>query len=417
MRLSFPSRSTILAFLVFILVSCQSAPASKIKLKLTPTAPQIQSSPEIVPTLVITPLPKPVPTSVPSQPQTFIDATVWEHDPQVPILLYHRFLPNTYPQSYPTKTLLRDFQTELQTLYDNNFVLVSLQDWINGNLQVPAGRRPIIITLDDAFFADQIYFESNGQPSSNSGLGVLWNFSQQHPDFGFSAAIFANMGDKVYGNVKKGNWYENGPGWEDSLAKVIAWCIQHNALPYNHMYTHPRLDLTLTQQIPWELEKNDQSMRTFLKRINELDLVYGLDNMVALPYGAWPPSKGGKAAIMNYKNPEGKPLQAVLEAGYYYNALYLQPPYSSAYNPWHIPRIAGHIPAIDSLVKQKDQFPTADTCRIGSVQSSQTGDNLYLMELIHKAISEDHCPEGVYSFTGKLFRATSSQVVIINLNQ
>lgn len=214
-----------------------------------------------------------------------------------------------------------------------------------------------------------------------------------------------------------GNWYENGPGWEDSLANVIAWCIQHNAMPYNHMYTHPRLDLTQTDQIQWELEKNDQSMRTFLKRINELDLVNGLDNMVALPYGEWPPSEGGKQVILSYKNPEGKPLAAVLESGYYYNANYLQPPYSQSYNPWHIPRIAAHIPAINYLVSQKSQFPTANTCRIGPVQISQSGDDLYLKDQISKAIQENGCPEGVYSFSGKLFRASASGIDIINLNQ
>ncbi|MDR3574829.1 MAG: hypothetical protein P4L50_13275 [Anaerolineaceae bacterium] len=417
MRLSFQHRSAIFIFLMITMAACQSTPPVQVKSQPTPTNSQIRSTPEIAPSPVVTPLPTAVPTFVSTQAQDFINATVWEHDPQVPILLYHRFLPDSYTTSYPTKTVLRDFRSELESLYDNGYSLVSLQDWINGNLQVPAGRRPIIITLDDAFFADQIYLESDGQPSSNSGVGVLWEFSQQHPDFGFAASIFANMGDKVYGNIKKGNWYENGPGWEDSLAKVIVWCIQHNVLPYNHMYTHPRLDLTLTQQIPWELEKNDQSMRTFLKRANALDLVNGLANMVALPYGTWPPSKGGKEAILNYKNPEGKPLQAVLEAGYYYNAQYLQPPYSVAYNPWHIPRIAGHIPAINFLVKQKDQFPTASTCKIGPLQSAQIGDNLYLMDQILKAIRQNGCPEGVYSFSGKLFRASNSQIVILRPNQ
>jgi hypothetical protein len=417
MRLRIRYKSYTVVFLILFLTSCQSVRPTRIISTPAPTFSQIQYTPDKALNPVITPLPTTIPTGASSRPETFINATVWEQDPQVPILLYHRFLPDTYAKSYPTKTVFRDFHSELQSLFDNGYSLVSLQDWINGDLQVPAGRRPIIITLDDAFFADQIYLENNGQPSLNSGLGVLWEFSQQHPDFGFAASLFANMGDKVYGNIQKGNWYENGPGWEDSLAKVIAWCIQHNVMPYNHMYNHPRLDLTLTEQIPWELEKNDQSMRTFLKRINGLDLVKGVDNIVALPYGAWPLSKGGKAAILKYKNPEGVPLQAVLEAGYYYNAEYLQPPYSSAYNPWHIPRIAGHIPAINMLVEQKAQFPVAKTCSIGPVQPSQTGDNLYLMDQILKAIRADQCPAGVYSFSGKLFRASSTQIEIIKLNQ
>jgi len=422
MQKRFVHRCVIFIVLLSILAGCQSiSTARKNQYQPTLTVSKIQSRTTTPIKPVITQLPTTLPTAIPtavsSYPQDYIDATVWVQDPQVPVLQYHRFLPNTYKESYPTKTLLRDFETELQTLYDNGFVLVSLQDWIGGNLQVLAGRRPIIITLDDAFFADQIYLENNGQPSSNSGLGALWEFSQQHPDFGFAASLFANMGDKVYGNIKVGNWYENGPGWENSLAKVIAWCIQHNAMPYNHMYTHPRLDLTRTDQIEWELEKNDQSIRSLLLRINELNLVIGVDNMVALPYGEWPPSKVGKQVILSYKNPEGRPLDAVLESGYYYNAKYLPAPYSLTFNPWHIPRIAAHIPAINYLVSQINQFPTASTCRLGPVQSAQMGDNLYLMKQISNAIRENGCPEGVYSFSGKLFRASKNQITIIDLNQ
>lgn len=182
MRINYLSKSIIFVLLIIFLVSCQATRTAEIKAQPTQTVAKIQISPVKPLNPVITKQPTSLPTSIPtpiaSLPQEFIDATVWEQDPQVPILQYHRFLPNTYPQSYPTKTLLRDFETELQTLYDNDFTIVSLQDWISGNLQVPSGRRPIIITLDDAFFADQIFLENDGLPSTNSGIGALWEFSK-----------------------------------------------------------------------------------------------------------------------------------------------------------------------------------------------------------------------------------------------
>jgi len=84
----------------------------------------------------------------------------------------------------------------------------------------------MIITMDDFWCADQIYIEENGTPSEYSGIGVLWQFAQEHPDFGFSVAGFSNMGDKYYGDVRLGDRFVYG-GNEDAmwrkLGDTIAW--------------------------------------------------------------------------------------------------------------------------------------------------------------------------------------------------
>ena len=166
----------------------------------------------------------------------YVTATVWTMDPQAPILIFHRFVPPRKSPSDPTRVLLEDFHNELQGLYDAGYSLVSLQDWIEGDLSLPAGRKPLAITIDDAFFGDQISLDSNGIPLGNTGLGILWQFAQLHPDFGFKASLFANLGDKFYGNIPYRDWFIFDDRWKQVLGDVIAWCLDHDVGVYNHLY-------------------------------------------------------------------------------------------------------------------------------------------------------------------------------------
>lgn len=122
---------------------------------------------------------------------------------------------------------------------------------------------------------------------------MLWHFYQEHPHFGFHVALFPNLGDKLY------------PGGEGELARVIAWCIDHDAIPYNHFYMHPRLDLTEPWWIPVEAERNDVYLRELLSMVEREDLISYMGNLIALPYSVWPNSKAGRDALLSYVSPEG----------------------------------------------------------------------------------------------------------------
>jgi len=209
------------------------------------------------------PVPSPTPSATPFVLQNPVIATIWQTDPVVPILLYHRYIPIDKTNDSRMKMQLSDFRNQLEQLYAAGFVQVSLEDWLAGKLEVPQGKRPVIITFDDLFFADQVFIMEDGTPSERSGLGVMWQIYQEHPEFGFKPALFSNMGDKYYGNVIRGDWFYVETGWQDSLARVIAWCIEHGALVYNHFYTHPSLPKLSPAQIEWEMRTNDEEIQKF----------------------------------------------------------------------------------------------------------------------------------------------------------
>ena len=301
-----------------------------------------------------------------------VQATVWPTDPIVPVLTYHQFINDRGPEgkryrSTSLKINLSDFEAHLQALYEGGYSLVSLEDWLRGNMAAPPGRRPLVITLDDLFFNNQLLLLENGNPDPQTGIGVLWYFSQAHPDFGFKLALFATLGDKLYA-------FPDDPGWQDDLARAIAWCIDHGAQVYNHFYSHPRLDLTAPEDITTEARLNDAYLRKLLNRIGRGDLIPELRNLIALPYGKWPANPRGRKALLAYQAPEGQPLEGIFEIDFIVRPKFLLPIYSPKLNRWHLPRIVADTTAIEYLVKHQADFPPADQCSL-VVDHKQPGSN------------------------------------------
>lgn len=356
--------------------------------------------PSSTPTPAYTPLP---PTPTPTVQPVYLNALVFASDPQVPVLTYHQFAPDTAPTSHALKVRLSDFRDQLQKLYDSGYSLVSLEDWISGKLETPVGKRPLILSMDDLFYNNQITLLEDGSPDPETGIGVLWQFYQEHPDFGFKLALFASLGDKLYANP-------DDPGWQDSLARAIAWCIDHQAMVYNHFYTHPRLDLTQPKDITWEAQMNDLYLRKLLKRISREDLIPKLQNIFALPFGVWPEKRSAQNALLEYTGPEGKALQGVMEIDYIIRPKFLLPPFMPGFDRWHLPRIVSTQSAIDYLVDHRDQFPRAEECALGPVDETMLGAAGYIEGQVSLAQGQEKCPQGIYIISGKTYRTQDSKV-------
>ncbi len=385
-----------------LLTSCGSEAAVTLP---TATSSLLPPTSTLVPP-TSTPLPTPTSTPVPSTPLT---ATVWEQDPFTAVLTYHQFAANHAKQSTGLKVRFEDFEHQLNQLYDAGFTLVTLEDWMSGQIIVPPGRRPLILSLDDLYFNNQIRLDHETmEPLPDTGIGILWRFYQDHPDFGFSAALFVNLGNKLYGNP-------DDPDWEMQLAETIAWGIDHDLVPYNHFYTHPQLDHTSPEGIQWELEMNDIYLRELLTIAGRTDLIPGLENMIALTYGVWP-RPGDEKVMFAYKNPEDEPVRMVAEIGVIYPEIYLQAPYDPSYNPFRLPRHVASPLAVDFLAEQAEKFPTAAFCDLGDVPDALFTDMSALIEFIAEAAAWQGCPDGVYVTSGLLLRVADGQAELISLS-
>ena len=375
--------------------------------------PTVTSLPPTITVIPPTPTITPTATKVPF----YIDAIVWTSDPMVPILIYHRFVADTEKDIPTTKIRFSVFKQQLQDLYNNGFSLVSLTSWLDGTFVVPEGRRPLILTIDDFWSADQVYIDDDGTPSPYSGVGILWRFAKDHPDFGFAVAGFSNMGDKYFADTLLTseqrfirNSDDNSPVWRDKLSQAMVWSIENGVEPYNHTYTHVQLDKTAPQDIQYQLAENDRITRLFLSRVNREDLIPKLGNIIALPFGTWPATYSGVQVLKNYKNPEGVPVAAILEA-YNLNEAQLTPSvFSSRFDRYKIQRITSSDAMIQYILNHKNEIPSATTCKVGPIDEEKAADVEAIKLAIANSINAGTCPEGIYNINKVLFIAKQGKV-------
>ena len=393
-----------LLLLTFFLNACNTAPPA------VPTSPPADveatalsmASTMAAKTMAAIPTETPIPT--PTEIPFFLTATIWEEEARVPIINYHQFAPNTSKKSTDHKIRMEDFIAGMDALNQAGFTLIHLEDWINGDLYVPEGRRPVVFTMDDLFYNNQIRLDENGEPRADTGLALAWEYGLQHPEFGFKWALFANLGDK---------WYAEGDPegkWKDELAQSVIWCLEHDARVYNHTYQHIRMDKSSAEGIRWDLEQNDLFLRDLLLKAGREGLIEDLDNMLAIPFGYWPEGSG-YSAMTNYVTPERKPMLAIFDIDWIINgAKFMSPPYSPEFDPLRIPRIAMPPEAIAYLVEHQEEFPTTVSCSVGPLDAEQVDDQNYLQDAIQASIASGACPTGVYTLEGKTFDARQGTV-------
>ncbi len=319
----------------------------------------------------------------------------------VPVLAYHQF--QEHGISGATRVRIDDFNAELQSLYDAGYVMVPLSSWLAGDLRVPAGKKPVIFTMDDLFYRNQIRFNPDGSVVPVSGLGASYAFSQAHPDFGFHWSLFTTFGDHPYTEPDNPNLLED----------AVIWCLEHGALLYNHTFTHAVLSKTSPGGVTWELAANDKALNKVLIDAGRPDLMAVLGNIFAIPFGRWPRDPASTSALESYKNPEGVPMQAIMDIDYIYRPRYLVPPYSSQFNRLDIMRMVATVSAVQYFVQHAPDVPAAQACRLGPLSPSQAGDSSFVASLIDQAIESGACVPGLYATDHFVFRAQTSSAELI----
>lgn len=354
--------------------------------------------------------PTPMAATAAPEPQ-IIEAVVWHENPQIPILNFHRFTPRLIDQETGTLMQLTKFKTIIQGLYEAGYSLISVRDYLDGRIVVPEGRKPLILSIDDAYFANQLALNEDGTPSDKSGVGWLYDFSQKNPDFGFHVAMFANFGDKYYGNVFRYDWWYLGEGWEDDFAKTIVWGMEHNVMPYNHLWRHPDLEQLADKDILMQAQKNDEALRGYLQRAERGDLIARLDNFIALPYGKWPLYESGVNTLLSYVDPEGKPLEAVFEAGYEYKPMMALSPFDEEFDAFHIPRMAPVDRVVEFVLENAENLPSNLRCLLELPAVAGARDEEALIRAIELSIKNHNCPEGIFIIGELVFVARHGTVL------
>lgn len=183
-------------------------------------SPTPSSAPTATASVEPSPAQSPTPTETPTPSN---EATPETHDPdegkltirtdysnfnpnesgEIPIIMFHTFIEAYKPDTEKDyTTTFAEFEALLQTLYDQGYRLISMKDFIECNINVPAGTRPVVFTFDDGKESQFNLIEKDGKLEVNpkTAAGIMVEFAKTHPDFGLKGIFYVNMdiGNSVF---------------------------------------------------------------------------------------------------------------------------------------------------------------------------------------------------------------------------
>ncbi|MDD4493524.1 MAG: polysaccharide deacetylase family protein [Eubacteriales bacterium] len=236
---------------------------------------------------------------------------------KIMVIMFHNFIEEYKPGGDKLYSIeLESFRQLLQTLYDKDYRLTGLSDYLNNSIDVPAGTIPIIFTFDDGRATQFSLEESDGEfkLNSNTAVGVMEQFYREHPDFGLEGSFFVNLQLDTFkgaGTVSERLAYLAGMGFEIG----------------NHTFGHRNLfEVKGTDGILYEIGGN-------VSKFAELMPEYTMDTF-SLPFGKYPKEfkdlvYEGVYSGISYEN------RAVLEVGWDP----VPSPISTKYNPLALHRV------------------------------------------------------------------------------
>lgn len=172
-----------------------------------------------------------------------------------------------------------NFKKDLKTLYDKGYRTVSLRDYINNNINVPAGYTPVVITFDDGNQNQFNLIEKDGEfiIDSSCAVGIMKDFAKEYPDFGSAATFYV--------------YYPVPFRQRDKIKEKFDYLISNGFDIGNHSYTHEALGKLDANGIQKQLALN-------VKMTGEYLPGYNVDSL-ALPYGSRPKDENLRKYIVS----------------------------------------------------------------------------------------------------------------------
>lgn len=195
---------------------------------------------------------------------------------RVPVMMYHGIVNKKSSEtSYTGGNVDKDgynrtveaFKEDLEFYYQNGYRMIRAIDYVNGIIDVPYGKSPIVLTFDDGS-ANNIKVNGISEDGEiiideNSAVGVLESFKKKYPDFDVTATFFVN------GSLFQQSEYNE---------KILKWLVENGYDIGNHTKTHVNFSNASTNESEEEVG--------FV--YNKLDAIIPdkYVKLVALPFGS-----------------------------------------------------------------------------------------------------------------------------------
>ena len=246
---------------------------------------------------------------------------------RIPIVEWHQVV--DADGSY--KVSRQRFLAELTMLYERGYVPISLADYLDKHIDVPAGKSPVLFTFDDASPSQFRYVLRNGQRviDPTSAVGILLEFIRTHPGWKarglFCALPAASAGHAFFG--EKGIDGQLS-AWRFEKVRFLA---ARGFELCNHTLWHAQLKKFSDAVVQEQLARGQLAIDSALPNYR----VRGL----ALPYGIWPKNRALAASGSWTDRTSGRTITYRHEAIFEVTGGPARSPYDPQFNARSLPRV------------------------------------------------------------------------------
>jgi peptidoglycan/xylan/chitin deacetylase (PgdA/CDA1 family) len=299
---------------------------------LTPSPP-----PSATPSPTASPSATPRPTSTPSPPTT-PTRTPTPTPTEDPVVALQRIRPNELgwiivleyhlieePEARWSRTPA-NFRRDIERLIAEGYYPINLIDLALGQINVPAGKTPLVLTFDDSS-SGQFRYLPDGTVDPDSAVGILLAAARQYPnDWRTQATFFVLLDVDVPDRILFGQ-----PEWaEQKLLNLIEWGMEVGS----HTISHFRLSDGTPEQIRWQLAVSEETIESMIPGYEVLSL--------SVPLGLYPEDED----LLRAGEWEGQhyDFQAVVEVA----GGPSPSPFSTHFDPYHIRRVQATAEQLDT---------------------------------------------------------------------
>jgi peptidoglycan/xylan/chitin deacetylase (PgdA/CDA1 family) len=257
----------------------------------------------------------------------------------VPVLMHHEIRPDRVG---PYDQTPDEFRRELATLWSQGYWPVRAVDLATGNLDVPAGKTPVVLTFDDAT-QFQFSYDRLGRIKPTTAIGVLLQFARTHAGFR-PAGTFYVLRQPFAGTPR-------GPA-------MLRWLVRHAFELGNHAHDHLPLGSLSPTQVQRELVLGQKVITDALPgaRVQTMSLPLGVMPRPAVlaRHGRWRGRSYHNAGVFLVgANPAPSPFSRAFEPG-------AIPRIRSSHLPWNGERDFGAAYWLDQLRHHPEQRYVSD---------------------------------------------------------
>lgn len=280
---------------------------------------------------------------------------------RVPVLEYHLIGETDGRWSRSWKRFARD----LELLHERGYRPITVQQLVRGDIDVPRGMSPVVITFDDASPGQFRYLEdADGtlRIDSTSAVGVWTAFAARHPEWK-GRAVFCTLSGASDGHAFFGEKGIQGQKSAWRLPKV-RYLIEQGFELCNHTLWHANLskmsDTVVQEQIARAQLALDSAVAGYRAHTLALPLGRWPEKRSLLTRGAWLDPKSGR--VTEYS------INAVLMVA----GGPAPSPRDSTFNPQSIPRIQVFGDELERLLDQLDRRGTRFVSAGGSADDMES---------------------------------------------